>query len=128
LLAQEQLNLDLSNKIVSQQEQWCSKQDALEEKLQASEVVAGVCTKFYEEIKQLSQQAIRTHPDQKLSQHLHHKLSSIQKQKQQQLGTKVHSIVFERDHLQAELDEAMHQIHRLTHEKEQTKPVAMSKP
>ena len=106
-MEQEQLNLDLSNKIVSQQEHWCSKQDALHEQLQASEVLAGICTKFYEEIKQLSQQAIRTHPDQKLAQQLHNKLTAIQKQKQQQLSNKVHSIVFERDHLQAELDEAL---------------------
>lgn len=118
----EQINLDFSNKVISQAEDWIEKEISVNEQVNQLTFLADMRNKFFTEVVKLLQQAINS--NKKQFSDCGNKLEQIVKAKQRQEvpdegNQQMHlkSVLYERDNLEMELKEALQQIDRLEQEK-----------
>ena len=115
----EQINLDLSAKLIQQAQEWSDKEFDLAEKLQTATFVSDIRNKYFKEcIALLTQLEQEQSVPEKLTSIIKKKTAAIVQAKERTEHPhngqfQLQSVMFERDNLQMELAESLKQIERL---------------
>lgn len=114
----EQINLDLSQKSIQLAHQFSDKEFELNEKLQTATFLSDMHKKYFDELALLFRQTEGYFVNQKTKEQFIQKYNAIIQAKvraeQPQNGKfQLNSVIFERDNLQMELEDALQQIDRL---------------